>query len=84
MQEVKGIEGMTYEVSIKLRVFDREALTLAFEDLENSGVIAEGESYKDNTVQENLALILKNLDLIANFREVESVSFIDMGFEEVQ
>lgn len=79
-----GIQGNTYEINLKLRVFDEEALELAFEDLENSQVIPPGETYKDNTIEENLALILKNLDVLANYREIETIAFIDMGFEQVQ
>lgn len=84
LESLEGTEGKVYEIGFKFRVFDEDALELAFEDLENAEVFGPGESYKDNTVEENLALVLKHLDVIARFRELESISFIDMGFEEIQ
>ena len=84
IESLAGTNDKTFEVRLKLRVFDEGALELAFEDLENAGVLTDGLSYKDNTIEENLSLLVKNLDMIAVFREAENVCFVDMGFEEVE
>lgn len=79
-----GTEGKTYEVRFKFRVFDEEGLALAFEDLENAKVYTGSVKAAKRTVKENLAAIIRNLDVLAEFRELETLSFLDMGFEEIE
>lgn len=84
MQGIKGVEGQTFEINIKVRVFDEDALELAFEDLENAEIIPKGDDPNSYTVEQKIAMLIKNVDLLADYREIQSVCFIDMGFEEVQ
>ena len=76
-----GTTGKTYEVKYRVRVFDEEALELALDDLQECDVFGKGESWKDNTVQENLDLLILHLDALAHFRGSETYDLLSCGVE---
>jgi hypothetical protein len=79
--ELTGINGKTYEVKYRLRVFDEEALELAMDDLQDADVFGDGESWRDNTVEENLDLLILHLDVLARYRESETYDLMSCGVE---
>jgi len=70
-------------VTMRFRIFDEDAFEMALEDLEHAEVFGEGESAADNTVEENIGILITNLDVIANYRETETTCFLDVGIERI-
>lgn len=73
-----------YTVTYRFRIFDEEALKDALEDLRFGGVFGDGESHEDNTIEENLDILLGHLDVLADVREIANVAFYDVGIERVK
>lgn len=81
LESFAGTEGKTYEVKYRLRVFDEDALEMAMDDLQGAEVFGPGESWKDNTVEENLDLLILHLDVLARVRESEDYDLMSCGVE---
>ncbi|MGE3483497.1 MAG: hypothetical protein AB7L09_02075 [Nitrospira sp.] len=81
MESFAGTEGKTYTVSYKLRVFDEDALEQAMEDLQDADVFAAGESWHDNSVEQNLEILVLHLDVLARYRESETYDLLSCGVE---
>jgi len=72
-----------YSFTMAFRIYDYDAYQLALEDLQNAEVWGEGEGPEDNTVAENLEIIVEHLHLIAEQRERHDVAYTDIGIERV-
>lgn len=82
LESLTGINGKTYEIGFRLRVFDEASLELALDDLQSMGLFGvEGETYKDNTMERNLETLVLNLDSLANFRGSETYDLLSCGVE---
>lgn len=78
-----GIENQIHTVTIHFVIFDQDAFDLAMEDLQHADVFGDDEGPDDNTIVENLDLLLCHLDVLASYREAENISFYDVGIERV-
>lgn len=83
LESLTGINGKTYEVGFKLRVFDEEALEFALDDLESVGVIDPEIGWKNNTVETNLQILVLNLDSLAAYRDSETYDLLSCGVEKL-
>lgn len=77
------IEAPVVTITMSFRIFDQEAFEFALEDLANADVFGEGEGPEDNTVEENLEILITHLDVLANYRENMTTSFYDIGIERL-
>jgi len=78
-----GPKAPVVTVTMHFRIFDQEAFDFALEDLVNADVFGEGEGPEDNTVEENLEILITHLDVLANYRENMTTSFYDIGIERL-
>lgn len=76
-------ESKVYSFTMSFRIFDHDAFQWALEDLENAYVCGEGEGLGDNSIEENLEILVKHLDVLAIYRELDTISFISIGIEQV-
>jgi hypothetical protein len=72
-----------YSFTMAFRIYDYDAYQLALEDLQNGEVWAEGEGPEDNTVAENLEILVEHLDVLADYRERQNIAYTDIGIERV-
>jgi len=72
-----------HSFTMSFRIFDPDAYEMALEDLQNAEVWAEDEGPQDNTIEENLEILVKHLDVLAYYRERQNIAFMDIGIEQV-
>lgn len=78
-----GIMDKIHTVTIHFLIFDQDAFDLALEDLKHADVFGEGEGPEDNTIEENLDVLLCHLDSLASYRGLNNIAFYDVGIERV-
>ena len=66
-----------------VEIFDPDAYEMALEDLVNADIWAEDEGPADNTIEENLEILVKHLDVLATYRELDNIAFMDIGLTQV-
>ena len=73
----------TYSFTMTFRIFDQDAYELALEDLQNAEVWGEGEGPQDNTIEQNLEIVVEHLDVLATYRGNDTTHYLDIGLEKV-
>jgi hypothetical protein len=73
----------TYSFTMTFRIFDRDALDDALNDLKSAEVWADDEGPDDNTIEENLEILVEHLDVLATYRERDNIAYTDIGIERV-
>ena len=73
----------TYSFTMKFRIFDQDAFEMALEDLQNAKVWAEDEGPADNTIEQNLEILVEHLDVLADYRGNKTTGYYDIGIEKV-
>jgi len=76
-------EGEVYSFTMTFRIFDQDAFDLALEDLGNAEVWSDDEGPDDNTVEENLEILVEHLDVLAHYRGNLTTAYTDIGIERV-
>ena len=82
-ESARELDGQVFSFTMGFRILDQDAYEMALEDLKNAEVWAEDEGPDDNTVEENLEIIVNHLDVLAYHREQHVISYIDLGLERV-
>jgi len=73
--------GATYSFTMSFRLFDRNGFFMALEDLKNAGVWADDEGPLDNTIEQNLEILIEHLDVLATYRGLDNIAYMDIGIE---
>lgn len=68
-----------FTITMHFRITDRSSFEQALDDLYAAGVWGEDEGPHENTVEENLEILVKHLDVLATYREEAAVHFEDVG-----
>jgi hypothetical protein len=74
----------TFTITMTFKMFDQDAFDDALNDLQAAGVWGEGEGPDDNTIEENLDILVCHMDVLATYRERENVAWYDVGLERVE
>jgi hypothetical protein len=83
MESTLESEEPIYSFTMTFRIFDHDAFELALEDLQHAKVWGDEEGPDDNTIEQNLEILVEHLDVLATYRENDNTSYYDIGIERV-
>ena len=83
MESKEPDDVKVYSFTLAFRIFDRDAYGMALEDLQNAKVWAKDEGPEDNTIEQNLEILVEHLDVLADYRGNKTTGYYDIGIERV-
>lgn len=83
LESSRECDGQVFTITMSFRMVDQNLFDIAINDLEDAEVWGEDEGPDDNTIEENIDILVGHIDVLSYHREQHNIGWCEMGLERV-